>query len=139
MSAPRLPPASAAAPESESLVSSYRTLGRSGPDPVTEADAIIELMQRSHALRRRLLMLSLAASMAGGVVGLLLYLGTALRVYGKVAGFFYAAGAILTFMLMQRVSGAIARAHEIRWSAELARRHALDERPLLEAVAMFER
>ncbi len=135
MSPPRLPPGST--PEDDGAARSYRSMVRSGPDPVTEADAIVELMQRSHALRRKLLMVSIAASMVGGVLGVLVYLGTALRVYGRVAGFFYAGGAVLTFLAMQRVSGALARAQEVRWSAELARRHDLDERPLLEAAAMF--
>lgn len=134
MSAPRLPPAP---PPDGGEARSYRGLARSGPDPVTEADAIVELMQRSHALRRRLLMITIAASMAGGVIGLALYVGLALRVYGRVAGFFYAGGAIVTFLAMQRVSNAIARAQEARWSAELARLHHLDEAPLLEAAAMF--
>lgn len=135
MSAPRHPSGSERAIEREA--SSYRTMARSGPDPVTESDAIVELMQRSHALRRKLLMLTIAASMFGGVAGVLLYLGTALRVYGRVAGFFYAAGAILTFMAMHRLSNVIARAREAQWSAELARKYELDPRPLLEAATMF--
>ena len=117
---------------------SYRSLQRLGPDPLTEADAITELILLTHALRRRLLMLTIAASFGGGIGAVVLYTSTATTIYGRVCGALFAAGAILTFALGHRVSGLVARRREAGWIAERAKRLKLDPGPLAEALAMFE-
>ncbi len=117
---------------------SYRTSTDQGPDPVTEAQAITELIQRTTALRSRLLRGTIAASIAGGFGGLALYAALATRFYGRVAGAFFAAGAILTFAAVRRAAHAFARAREAAWQAELVKRHRLSPEPLAEALAMFE-
>ena len=124
MSPPRLP-------------SGYRNLERTGPDPVTEADAIVELMARSAAFRRRLLVLSLACSLLGGVAGAYLYVALATTIYGRVTGAAFAVGGLLSFTVLHRLSGALARSRERRWIAELSGRHQLDTEPLAEAAAML--
>ncbi len=116
---------------------SYRTLERLGPDPVTEADVIAELMHLTTRLRRKLLVLTLAASGGGGVAMLFLYVSFATRIYGRVCGFAFAVGALVTFALVRRLCGVVARRWEARWIAEFAGRHALEPGPLAEALGMF--
>jgi hypothetical protein len=116
---------------------SYRASARAGPDPVTEADAIAELIRWTTAFRRRLLLLTLAVSLGGGAAGTALYLGTATEIYGRVAGAFFAVGGIVTFAIVHRICGAIARVRESRWIAELSGRHRLEPGALAEAMAMF--
>ena len=117
--------------------SSYRSLVRLGPDPVTEADAIVELMLLTTALRRKLLALTIAASFGGGLATVALYVSAATRIYGRVCGGCFAVGAMVTFALLHRVSGLVARRWEARWISAIASRHALSEAPLAEALAMF--
>jgi hypothetical protein len=116
---------------------SYRSLLRSGPDPVTEADAIVELIRRSVALRRRLLVLTIGGSILGGAGGVALYLAMATTIYGRAAGGVFAFVAVLVFTALHRLSGALARAREARWIAELSRQLDLDAEPLAEAAAML--
>jgi hypothetical protein len=120
-----------------STAASYRDSSRAGPDPTTEADAIVELCHRTTALRRRLLMLTLAASLAGGVAGVALYVALATEVYGRVAGAFFAVGGMLTFTTLHRLSAVVARRREALWIAELSSRYALDPAALVEAMGMF--
>jgi hypothetical protein len=115
---------------------SYRS-AQSGPDPVTEADAIVELMMRSTALRRRLLMLTLGASILGGGGGVVLYVSLAMELYGRAAGALFAAAAVLSFTALHRLSGLVARGREAAWIAELCQQHRLDPQPLAEAAAML--
>lgn len=117
--------------------SSYRSLLRLGPDPVTEADAIVELMGRTTALRRKLLSLTIAASFGGGIGALALYVTAATQIDGRVCGGCFAVGAMLTFIVVRRVSDLVACRWQARWIADSAARHALDEGPLAEALAMF--
>ena len=116
---------------------SYRDSSRTDPDPTTEADVIAELFRRTTALRRRLLMLTLAASLGGGAAGVALYVGLATEVYGRVAGAFFAAGGMLAFTALHRLSGVVARTREARWIAALSGRYALDPSALVEAMKMF--
>jgi hypothetical protein len=116
---------------------SYRAAERLEPDPVTEVDVIVELMHRSTALCRRLLILTLGAAIAGGAAGVALYGSLATQVYGRVGGAFFAAFAIVTFMVVRRLCDAIAQGRERRWIAELAARHRLDPGPLAEAMGLF--
>jgi hypothetical protein len=116
---------------------SYRDSSRTDPDPTTEADVIADLFRRTTALRRRLLMLTLAGSLGGGAAGVALYVSLAAEVYGRVAGAFFAAGGMLAFTLMHRLSGVAARSREARWIAELSGRYALDPAALVEAMKMF--
>lgn len=116
---------------------SYRTTSRVGPDPVTEADVIIELIHRTTALRRRLLVASLGVSVVAGAGAAVLYVGVAERIYGRVTGAFFAAGMILAFVVLRRLSNALARARESAWIAELVERYAVSAEPLREALGMF--
>jgi hypothetical protein len=118
-------------------LATYRTKPDLGPEPLTEADAITDLIRRTTALRRRLLVVTLAASILGGMGGGALYTATATRIYGPVGGAFFAAGAILTFALVGRLSDLVARAREAVWIADLARRHQLRPDVLTEALGMF--
>ena len=116
---------------------SYRTSQRSGPDPVTEADAIVELIHRTTAFRRKMLAVTLGASLLGGVLGMSFYTSTATEVYGRVAGISFAVGAILSFAVVRRVSDLLARQREARWISELVEQHALEAGPLAEVLTMF--
>jgi hypothetical protein len=125
-------------------MASYRAAERLDPDPVTEADVIVELMHRTTALRRRLLVLTVGASVVGGAAGVAVYGSvTALygrlpaEIYARICGACFAAFAILTFRVARLLSVAIARGRERRWIAELAAQHQLDPRPLAEALGLF--
>jgi hypothetical protein len=124
-------------PSNHGSSASYRSIVRLGPDPVTEADVITELMLLTTALRRKLLMVTIAASFGGGFGVLALYVSAATEIYGRVCGGAFAVGAIATFALGHRVSGLLARRWEARWIAEFAGRHALAPGPLVEALGMF--
>lgn len=117
---------------------SYRMKPDLGPDPVTEADAITELIHRTTRLRRRLLALTIAVAILGGTGGVMLYALLATRIYGRVGGAFFAAGAILTFAVVRRLCGLVARAREAAWVTDLAGRHALRAEALADALAMFD-
>jgi len=125
------------APSNQGSPGGYRSLTRIAPDPITEADVITELMLLTRALRRKLLAASIAASFGGGIGAAALYLSTATQIYGRVCGGLFAAGALVTFALLHRVSGLVARRWEARWVTEFAERHALAPGPLHEALGMF--
>jgi hypothetical protein len=104
---------------------------------MTETDAIAELMHRATALRRKLLVITIAASLGGGLAGIALYVSTATRIYGRVCGGLFAVGAIVTFAVVHRLSGLVARRWEARWIRDYVARYALAPGPLGEALGMF--
>jgi len=117
---------------------SYRNRLRLGPDPVTEAEIITELVQRADVLRRRLLTLTLAAATAGGAAAAGVTLVTPrVEALGPQAGALFTAGALLTFTAMRRLSERVARRREALWIADLAHRHDLDPEALTEALSAF--
>src|SRR5262249_38309116 len=123
---------------SASGAEAYRRSQREGPDPTAELDATAELLQRSTALRRRLLGLTIAGSLLAGAVGSALYVGLAERIYGRVIGAAFAAFALAAFALLHRVSRAFARRMEARWSEELAGRLGLSAEALKESLRMLD-
>lgn len=116
----------------------YRQLQREGPDPILEADATFLLMARSTALRRRLLIGALAASLLAGAGTAVLYVAAASTIYGRVIGLAFALGGLLAFVILHRASRAIARRFEARWAGELARRHELSAEAITEALRVLD-
>jgi hypothetical protein len=119
-----------------------------GPDPVIEADAILELIGRATALRRRLLAIAVGASVLAGLAGVAVFTPspgwTVSSPYLVIAylalrsgGVLFVMCAIVTFVLLRRVCEVVARAGEAVWIAEISRRHALQPAVLAEALAMF--
>lgn len=116
----------------------YRRSQREGPDPTAEMDATAELLQRSTALRRHLLALTIAGALLAGTATSALYVASAESVFGRVIGAFFAAGALAGFAVLHRVSRAFARRMEARWADELAGRLSLEAEALKESLRMLD-
>jgi hypothetical protein len=116
----------------------YRRSQREGPDPTAEVDATAELLQKSTALRRRMLALTIAGSLLGGAAVAALYVASAEAIYGRVTGALFAAGGLAAFAVLHRAGRAFARRMEATWAEELARRLSLSAEALKESLRMLD-
>jgi hypothetical protein len=114
----------------------------SSPDSVADlrpgdADPVLELLQRSGAMRKRLLLLALVAGLLGAAGLMWLYAATADTVYGRVLGAAFAVGGIASFAACRAIGAAVARAHAERVATELAASHGVDRAALVEAAGIL--
>lgn len=121
----------------ERAAASYRRQAEVDAEPMTEDEALGELLRRSAALRRKLLKRVIASGLLGGFGLLYLYGTLATQIYGRVAGAFFCVGAIVTFAAARRVADLVARRAESRWIDELSARHGLDVKALRGVMGML--
>jgi hypothetical protein len=135
---PPVPPAARAADPDRARVDI-------GPDRVTEADSIADLIRRAAALRRRLLAVTVGASVLAGLAGIAVFMPVPDMVRSPYlaaqlaipSGATFVEGAILAFVPARGLCEVVARALEAVWISKIARRHALRHAPLAEALAML--
>jgi len=99
------------------------------------------LLARSSKLRR-LLWLTLGAALVAGVTAITYLIEAVGRVGGRMYGFLlglsFVGGAVITFAILHRMSGIVARARESRWARKLAKQHHLSEQALSDTLQMLE-